>query len=203
MKKLLAILGGVLIVVALYVLLKPEGKVTNFPPEGETIVMFGDSLVAGVGANKDASLTAILGAKIDQEVLNMGVPGDTTEEALKRLSGVLDADPKVVMILLGGNDFLRKIPMTQTFENIDAMVGQIQETGAVVILLGIRGGVLSDPYANEFERIAKSRGTLYVSDVLDGVIGNTKLMSDTVHPNALGYQKIAERIYPVLKQSYK
>jgi lysophospholipase L1-like esterase len=80
------------------------------------------------------------------------------------------------------------------------MVRKLQSHGAVVILLGIRGGIFADPYDPLFRKLAKTRGTLYVPDVLSGLIGNTKYMSDAVHPNNLGYDIIASRIYPELKK---
>jgi lysophospholipase L1-like esterase len=40
---------------------------------------------------------------------------------------------------------------------------------------------------------------LLVPDILDGVFGNPRLMADTIHPNAAGYQRIAERIASALE----
>ena len=187
----------------LFTLLKPAQKITNYPPQGDVIVMFGDSLVAGVGASKGGDLPSLLTAKIGQQVINMGIPGETTSKGLERLGSVLEQNPKVVIVLLGGNDFLQRIKMVETFQNLDSIVTQIQASGAVVVLLGIRGGLVSDPYEEEFEKIAKQRGALYVSDVLDGIFGYPELMSDSIHPNDAGYQKIADRIIPVLKKSFK
>ncbi|MEY4602501.1 MAG: hypothetical protein RL292_442 [Candidatus Parcubacteria bacterium] len=75
--------------------------------------------------------------------------------------------------------------------------------GAVVVLLGIQGGLLSDPYESEFENLAKAQGTAYVSNVLEGLFGNSRYMADGVHPNDAGYAKIVERIYPELKKVLK
>ena len=90
--------------------------------------------------------------------------------------------------------------MSTTFKNIDDIVVEIQKSGAVVVLLGVQGGLLTDPYKDEFKKIAKNRGVLYVPNVLKGIIGNQEFMSDVVHPNDKGYARIVERILPVLKK---
>jgi lysophospholipase L1-like esterase len=78
------------------------------------------------------------------------------------------------------------------------IIQKIQSKGSVVLLLGVRGGVLNDKFDTEFEKISSKYHTAYVSDVLSGLITNMQYMSDAVHPNDLGYQKIADRVYPVL-----
>lgn len=183
-----------------FIFFKPS-KITNYPSIGDSIVMFGDSLVEGVGATKGYTLPELLSKKIKMPVINMGIRGQTSHQGLLRVGEVIDKDPKVVMVLFGGNDYLHDIPLEKTFKNIETIVTTLQEYGAVVILLGIQGGILSDPYEQEFRRIAKEKGALYVPSVLDGLIGNEYLMSDEVHPNDEGYTILANKIAPVLKKA--
>jgi acyl-CoA thioesterase-1 len=185
---------------AVFVLFKPS-KITNYPSPGSSIVMFGDSLIEGVGASAGNTLPELLSKKIGEEVINMGIQGQTSSQGLARINSVIDKDPKVVMVLFGGNDYLHGVPQEITFKNIDAIVAILQEFGAVVIVLGIQGGILIDPYKYEFKKIAERRGALYVESVLEGIIGEPDLMSDEVHPNNNGYTLIAKKIYPILKKS--
>ena len=184
---------------AVVIFFKPS-KITNYPSMGSSIVMFGDSLTVGIGASEGNSLPELLSKKINQPVINMGVRGETSRDGLSRINKVTEEHPRVVLVLFGGNDYLQEIPSSETFKNIDAIVTKIQQSGAVVVLLGIQGGILSDPYEAEFKKIAKKRGTLYVKNVLDGIIGNEDLMFDEVHPNDKGYALIAKKILPVLKK---
>ena len=131
----------------------------------------------------------------------MGIKGQTSSQGLARINSVIDLDPKVVMVLFGGNDYLHDMPLEVTFKNIDDIVAILQEFGAIVVLLGIQGGILTDPYSEEFRKIAIRRGALYVPSVLEGIIGEDHLMSDEVHPNNIGYTMIADKIYPVLKKA--
>lgn len=185
---------------AVFIFFKPS-KITNYPSVGNTVVMFGDSLVEGVGATHGHTLPELLSKRVHTPIVNMGIKGQTSSQGLARINSVIDLDPKVVMVLFGGNDYLHDMPLEVTFKNIDDIVAILQEFGAIVVLLGIQGGILTDPYSEEFRKIAIRRGALYVPSVLEGIIGEDHLMSDEVHPNNIGYTMIADKIYPVLKKA--
>jgi lysophospholipase L1-like esterase len=157
-------------------------------------------LVEGTGSINNGDFVSVLSKKIGRPIVNLGIYGNTTAQGLARIDEVLAYNPGVVLVLFGGNDYLHDVPRNEVFQNLDTMVRKLQSHGAVVILLGIRGGIFADPYDPLFRKLAKTRGTLYVPDVLSGLIGNTKYMSDAVHPNNLGYDIIASRIYPELKK---
>ncbi|OGG57719.1 hypothetical protein A2765_06525 [Candidatus Kaiserbacteria bacterium RIFCSPHIGHO2_01_FULL_56_24] len=173
-------------------------EVRNYPSGGTDIIAFGDSLIAGVGASPGRDFVSLLSQKIGQPIVNLGVSGDTAAGGLARLSELDAYNPKVVIVLFGGNDYLRRVPQAQTFENLTEIVGSIQAKGAIVLLLGIRGGLLNDRFDTEFKRLRNTHDTAYVSDVLDGLLGKREYMSDEIHPNDAGYARIAERVYPVL-----
>lgn len=173
--------------------------ITNLDSEGKNIIAFGDSLVKGVGSTDGNNFVSLLSKKVERPIINLGISGDTTNDGLKRVKSVLMLDPKIVIILLGGNDFLQKVPSLTTFSNLEKIIKSIQDQGSAVMLLGVRGGFITDIYADEFERIARKYRTAYVPNVLDGLLGNKSLMHDAVHPNDAGYEKIAEKIRPILE----
>ena len=107
-------------------------------------------------------------------------------------------NPKVVMLLLGGNDFLKRVPKHEMLSNLEQIITAIQNKGAVVILLGVRGGLITDSYESDLRSLAEKTGSAYVPNVLKGLIGNPKYMDDSIHPNNAGYAIIADHIYPVL-----
>ncbi|MEK7569588.1 MAG: GDSL-type esterase/lipase family protein [Patescibacteria group bacterium] len=202
MKKILVITTMVIILGGIFLLLfKKPPAITNFPPKEGIIIAFGDSLVEGVGATEGNAFPAKLGKLVGEPILNMGHAGDTTEDGLRRLTEVLSENPRIVLLLLGGNDFLGKIPAEQTFINLDKIIARLQESGVLVILLGVRGGFLTDQYDQRYEELAKKRGALYVPNVLKGLLSHDEFMSDSIHPNDAGYKKIAEKIYPVLQKA--
>lgn len=176
-----------------------EGEITNYPPQSGSIVAFGDSLIYGVGSTRGNDLVSRLSAGIGVPIENMGVSGNTTAQGLARLEEVLAKEPSVVILLLGGNDYLQRVPRETTFAQLGTIIERLQEKGTVVVLLGVRGGILRDSFSDEFEKLADSYGTAFVPNVLDGILGNTALMFDEIHPNDAGYARIAEKVLPVLK----
>lgn len=176
-----------------------QGDITNYPPKNQTIVAFGDSLVFGQGATEGKDFVTLLSAKLGRVIINLGVSGNTTADGLLRAHEVLEEDPGVVILLLGGNDYLRKIPEAETRQNLGMLIETFQRNGSVVVLLGVRGGILQDGRGGMYEDLSKKYGTVYVSDVLDGVFLKPELMSDGIHPNDKGYAIIAERLFEVFK----
>ncbi|HEY0980132.1 MAG TPA: GDSL-type esterase/lipase family protein [Candidatus Paceibacterota bacterium] len=205
MNKTIFIILGVLAVgvIAFFLFKKDMPEITNYPPRTGPIVVLGDSLVYGAGSTRGNDFVSVLSNEIGEPVINMGVNGNTTADGLARVDTVLALNPRVVVVLLGGNDFLRRVPMNETFENLDAIVEKLQANGAVVVLLGIQGGLLNDPFAAQFEALAERRGTAYVPNVLSGLIGNQSLMADAIHPNDEGYKRVAEKVLPVLQAVLK
>ena len=192
--------AALLVAAAVYFFFFNTAPIANSPSAGTDIVAFGDSLVAGTGATDGRDFVLLLSGAIGQPVINLGVPGDTTADGLARI-GELDAyKPKVVLLLLGGNDYLKRIPQEQTFANLAAIIKDIQSRGAIVLLLGVRGGLFGDYFSSGFEDLRSAYHTAYVPDVLDGLLGDKQYMSDQIHPNDAGYAAIADRITPVLKK---
>lgn len=175
-------------------------RVTNEQPSGTTIIAFGDSLTSGVGASRGQDYPSQLSALTGQTILNKGVPGQTTEDALQRLDeDVLDQNPRIVIVMLGGNDMLRRVSPTTTFQNLDTIVTRIQEKGALVVLVGLKGLLFTDSHGSEFKNLARRKGAVLVPNILSGIIDNRALKADQVHPNGAGYKLVAERIHKALK----
>jgi acyl-CoA thioesterase I len=171
------------------------------PTAGTTVIAFGDSLVAGRGAPSGRDFVSLLSERLGVPIINAGRSGDTTRAALARLDNdVLSRDPRIAIVLLGGNDYLRRVPIDETFANLTTIVDEIRSHGAAVVLVGVSVGLLSDPYAAQYESLAHQTTAAFVPDILGGIIGHGNLMSDTIHPNEQGYGIIADRLEPVLRE---
>lgn len=182
-----------------YFVFRKSDTITNYPPKNQTIVAFGDSLVEGVGASAGNDFVSVVGRTLGVPIINKGKSGDTTANGLARIEEVLAEDPGIVLVLLGGNDVLRRIPKKETFSNLGTIVERLQSSGAVIVLLGVRGGILGDGYAGDYEALAKQYHAAYVSNVLEGLITNSKYMYDGIHPNDQGYAIVAGRVSEVLQ----
>jgi acyl-CoA thioesterase-1 len=182
--------------------LRPGGLPAAKPTGGTSIIAFGDSLVAGVGASAGHDFVSVLSGRLGVRILNAGRPGDTTASALARLDrAVLARNPRVVIVLLGGNDFLRRVPRDRTFDNLETIVTRIRQRGAAVVLVGVSLGLFTDSYAAQYEALAEHTSAAYVPDVLDGVYGHADRMADQIHPNDRGYAIVADRIEPALRDT--
>jgi lysophospholipase L1-like esterase len=189
----------IIVCVGAWFLFFKKTPLTNYPPQGNTVMMFGDSLVEGVGATKGNDLPSLIGRGIGVPVLNFGKSGNTTSDGVLRVSDALVKKPNIVLILLGGNDALRRVSRVDTEKNLRSIISTFQNAGAVTVLLGVRGGILGDPYDSMYEDIADSTGSAYISDVLSGLFADSRYMSDAIHPNDAGYAKIALRVIPLVK----
>jgi acyl-CoA thioesterase I len=199
MKKLLALLLAGAFGLGLFFAFRPGPGYVNYPPAaGKTWVAFGDSLTSGYGASEGNDYPTLLGKRLGLPILNFGIPGATTQDALAKVDEVLNANPKVVLLCFGGNDTLSGVSHHQTFQNLSLIIDQFHQAGAFVVLIGIRTASVRDKYRSEFKALSKEKRVLYVPNILDGVLGNPGLMSDYVHPNDQGYGIIAERLEKVL-----
>jgi len=200
-KQVLIGLGIIVAILGTWFFLFDGGVITNYPPKNEKIVAFGDSLVFGVGATEGNDFVSVLERSIGRDIINLGVSGDTTEDGLDRLREVLEEDPGTVLLLLGGNDYLRRIPKEKTRENLETLIEAFISNGSVVVLLGVRGGILIDGREEIYKELSKEYKTVYVEDVLSGIFLNPELMFDSIHPNDVGYAIIAERLVRVFTEN--
>ncbi|MBK5259008.1 MAG: arylesterase [Thermoanaerobaculia bacterium] len=176
-------------------------KIRNLDSRGTTIVAFGDSLTAGVGAGPGEDYPARLAALAGVTIVNAGVSGDTTESALARIEqDALAQNPRIVIVGLGGNDFLRRAAIGDTEANLRRIVRQIHGAGAVVVLLGFRFPTIGPSYEAMYEGIASDESCLLVPDLLDGILSDPSMHSDDIHPNGRGYALMAERIAGPLRK---
>ena len=196
-RRVAASAAAVLAIALIAVVLRPSPyeRVANLESAGTAVIAFGDSLTAGYGAGKGDDYPSQVARLTGIEVVNAGVSGDTTESALARIDdAVLHRQPRIVVLGLGGNDYLRRVPLSVTEQNLRTIVRKIQSAGGMVILLGFRFPSLNADYEAMYERVADEEGCLLVPDLMDGILANSKLKSDEIHPNAAGYAIMAERV---------
>lgn len=184
----------------------PYSKITNFHAgRGTNLICFGDSLTAGVGAQPGTAYPDLLSGNVRFPVINAGVSGDTTTSALARLQrDVLDKSPRVVIIELGANDYLRAPAGTtaadNAYENLREMIVRIQGDGAIVAIADV---FISAEFTERCQRLARKYGCLYIPDVMAGVMNDPSMMADPLHPNSFGYAKMAANIMNVLQPMLK
>jgi len=71
-------------------------------PEGSTVVALGDSLTYGYGANDETAYPTVLAELSKWNVVNAGVNGDTSADVLYRVNKVVQQNPDLVLLGVGG-----------------------------------------------------------------------------------------------------
>lgn len=172
-----------------------------------TLVVLGDSLVAGYGLEPGQAfpekLEIALKAKgLDVSVINAGVSGDTSAGGLERLDWSVPQDADTVIVELGANDALRGIDPATTKKNIETIVTKLKERGAAVLLAGMLAPPNMGPdYEAAFNplygEVAKAHDVALYPFFLDGVAAQKALnLSDGMHPNPAGVDEIVKRFLP-------
>lgn len=171
------------------------------PAPTSPVVAFGDSLTFGTGTTGDNDYVAVLSQRVGVDIHNAGVPGQTTGSALNRLdAAVLARNPKIVIVLLGGNDLLDGVPVQTRLSNITNIVQRIRGSSAAVLLVGL-GKPPIDPFDGALPALASNTGSTYVPDILEGIFGVPSLMADFIHPNNAGHAIMADRLEPALRMA--
>ena len=177
-------------------------------PAGTSVLAIGDSLTFGTGAAAQAAYPARLAGLTGWDVVNAGVPANTSAQARERLPKLLaDHQPRLVLLSIGGNDFLRQVPEAETRRHIGAMLDEIRATGAQAVLIAVPRptvaaallGALDDHPL--YRALAGAHGVpLFASGWAD-VLSNASLKSDRIHANAAGYERFAHELHDFLRET--
>ena len=183
--------------------------------ENKSILIYGDSISAGYGMEKDSqwseSLKTLLSDKgFEISVHNRSISGETTGGGLTRISRILDElKPTFLLLELGGNDALRGYPPKNIYENLKKMIEASEERGIEVFLMQIR--ILPNygkRYQTQFESIyptlSQEKGVILLPFMLNDIALKKELMmSDGIHPNKNAQPLIAEIVFNSLKPHLK
>ena len=179
-------------------------------PTTSNVVILGDSLTYGTGAGSGEDYASILASNTGWNVINAGVPGNTSYEGLARLSHYLEAhasgEQKIDLLIveLGGNDFLKHVPESETINNLKSILDQAKAKSIQTALIaipkfspvGAAFGALSDHPL--YEEIAEETDTPLIEELFSDVLAKNSLKADPIHPNAEGYRLVASELQNAL-----
>ncbi len=175
-----------------------------------TILVLGDSLSAGYGIDPNEAWPALLQERLQKErlnytVANHAISGETTAGGRSRLAAALQKEkPQILILALGANDGLRGLPLAQMQDNLRAMIRAGQESGARVLLVGMRLPPNYGPYAEDFfqrfARLAKAEKTAYLPFLLEPLNTRAQLFQpDRLHPTAAAQPLLLDHLWPALR----
>lgn len=179
------------------------------------ILFLGDSLTAGYKLPVQKAYPALIEKKLKKagsylRVINGGRSGDTTEAGLTRLSWYLKPGLNIeyVVISLGSNDAMRGVPLTETEDNLNAIIDRIQKElpGAEVFLVELQtfpnmGSRYGSEFRELFKKVADKQNIKLLPFFLEPVAGKPELnLEDGIHPNVKGTELVAEHLWNSLKK---
>ena len=169
----------------------------------------GDSISAGLHLPEDEAFPAVLQRELLKKgkpfrLLNAGHSGDTTAGGLSRVKWLLQSDPDVVVVELGGNDGLRGLSTEEMRKNLEGIVEAVRAAGAKPMLLGMRiptsyGEDYTTAFARVFDDVAAKYELPFVPFFMEPIAGNPDyFLEDELHPNPEGHRKLAAHVLPTL-----
>lgn len=174
---------------------------------GQLVLAFGDSVTYGTGAAPGEDWPSLLGTQTGWNMINAGVPGDTAQVGVARIQTLLQTNrPALVIIEIGGNDFLRRRPSAAIKEEIRAMIKASKLSGAKVALvavpeLSLLGLVVGKPSDSPiYAELAEEEQVTLVGKVFADVLARPELCADKIHPNAQGYRQMAMAMHARLRE---
>jgi acyl-CoA thioesterase-1 len=178
-----------------------------------TILIFGDSLSAGYGIDVDQSWGALLQQRLAEQgyvhrVVNASISGETTEGGVAQIDRAIeDFSPQLIILELGGNDGLRGFPPSRIKENLGAIAQRARDSGAEVVLLGIRippnyGPRYTQAFEAVYSEIARELDIRWIEFFMEGVALNDDLLQeDRIHPNAAAQPILLDNAWPVIRDT--
>ena len=177
----------------------------------KTILVWGDSISAGLGLDADAGWVHLLERRLQSQgsgyaVVNASVSGETTAGGLSRLPEALDKyHPAIVLIELGGNDGLRGQPLDAMHANLGKMIALSRAAQARPVLFAMQipsnyGPAYADRFAKVFGAVAAETQLPLVPFFLGGIAANRDqwFQDDGIHPNAAAQPKMLDAVWPTL-----
>ncbi len=185
-------------------------QISDDRPTTGNIVVLGASVVEGYGVQDTERYADLLQARLNTSgynytIINQGISGDTTGDGLKRIDEVIKAEPEIIILALGGNDFIQRKKLDEVEANLRVLVTKIQEVNADILMIGViapptRGFDYSLDSRKVFERVAEDFDLTLMPSYFKGILLDSRYMqSDGIHPKPAGHVKIADNVWELLE----
>ena len=186
-----------------------------FTEQKSSLLIYGDSISAGYGMDKDKQWSEILKFifqenNLSLNVFNRSVSGETTGGGLTRIEDTLnELKPSYMLLELGGNDALRGYPPRKIFENLAKIIDASKKRDIKVFLMQIRilpnyGKRYQSQFESIYPKIAEEKKVILLPFMLENVALNKDLMlPDGIHPNVDAQPIIAEFVFRSMKAYLK
>jgi acyl-CoA thioesterase I len=176
------------------------------------VLCFGTSLTAGLGLPPESAFPARLQRLIDSaglsfRVVNAGVSGETSADAVRRIDWLTTRPVSVLVLESGANDALRGQDLAAARHNLQEIIdrARARSPGVRIVLAGMEappnlGARYTQAFHAIFPDLARANRTALIPFLLAGVAGHPELnQEDGIHPNAAGERLVAGNVWTVLE----
>lgn len=179
--------------------------------DGRTVLVMGDSLSAAYGLAPEQGWVALTAKRLQAShpgwtVANASISGETTAGGASRIAAELARhQPDVVVIELGANDGLRGLPLEHTRGNLERMILAAKDSGARVLLLGMRlppnfGPQYTQGFERNFSELAEAHGVALLPFLLEPIAADREaFQADNLHPVAEAQPRLRDHVWPLLE----
>lgn len=177
------------------------------------VLCLGDSLTSGI--IPEPGYPGQLKTMIDAPIMNLEQSGITVDQGVNRLRRGLAQKPQVVVIELGGHDFMRGHSRVSTKVNLQKLIDACRGQGAEVVLFEIPRGFIFDPFRGLERELAYENDLALVPDTvirnlviwspatpLDAWFKDWRLSDDGIHSNPQGSKFMAAYVADALERMY-
>jgi acyl-CoA thioesterase I len=177
----------------------------------KTILVLGDSLSAEYGLVRGTGWVPLLvdrlkTEKIDANVINASISGETTSGGKSRLPQLLAKHrPEVIIIELGANDGLRGLSIAATEQNLRSMIKASKDAGARVLLVGMQippnyGVDYTRRFAGMYPKLSKELKLALVPFLMENFAQQPAMFqADRIHPAPEAQPIMLNNVWPHLK----
>ncbi len=195
------ILSAITIILILFSFSKKESSIQALK-QNDSILAFGDSLTYGYNATPDESYPSVLSRLSQYRVINAGINGDTSTDGLRRLPTLLEDETiKLMILFFGGNDVMQRVPTEKLKSNLKTMITLAKERNIDILLVSVPNiSLFGLSSLGLYEDLAEEENIPLLKGMLADILSQPSLKSDQIHPNAMGYKLMAEKIYEKLRE---
>ncbi len=172
-------------------------------PSPRTLVIFADSLTAGIGENEATTWPNLLSREHGIQVVDHSRMGATVGSELKRLDELALVEG-VILIELGGNDVLGSTTVSDFENELNQFLSQVTASGQSVIMFELPVPPLFNRFGSVQRRLAKRYSVqLIPKRELAKILASPENTLDTIHLSQLGHEQMARSVWDQISNAFE
>ncbi len=180
----------------------------KFPPQFDrtvspTLIVFGDSVTAGIGENEAETWPSLLGAATNLEVIDYSKMGTTVGSELNSLAEKT-LQPGLIIVELGGNDILGSTTVDEFRNQLDQFLHQLTATGQPVVMFELPVPPFLNCFGIAQRQIAmKHNVQLIPKRIFARVLAGNHSTLDSIHLSQEGHEFMAKLVWEQISPCFE